>query len=242
MNNLKPLRYFSVAALAMCTMPALATLGPTFFTITATNASGSGSFTLASNDPSITYDNINDFYQWSGSGIAIMSGPNQIALLESAVIGAQGDPQLSMSFDVVAGSTDTTFSISSTTLSFGPFLNPQVAASNGVTLTDRTLPGNGATLAGNNFIGDVVTLDANGGPFLSGISGVTVVPPNNSNSGSVTTGGLVGVAGSVFSMAMHYDFVLSAGDAMSPTGIYVFTPEPATLSLLALGGLLIRRR
>lgn len=242
MNNLRTLRQFSVASFALCALPALASLGPTFFTITATNGAGTGSFTLASNDPGITYDGVNDFWQWSGSNIALMDGPNQVALLENAVVGALGDPQLSMSFDVVAGSTDTTFSISSTTLSFGPFLNPQVAASNGVTLTDRTIPGNGANLAGAGLGGNIIRLDANGLPFLIGITGVTVVPPNNSDGASVSTGGLQNVIGNVFSMSMNYDFVLSAGDAMSSTGIYVFTPEPATLALLALGGLMLRRR
>ena len=44
------------------------------------------------------------------------------------------------------------------------------------------------------------------------------------------------------SISIEYNFRLSGGDAVSFTGTFVVVPEPATLSLLVLGGLAMLRR
>ncbi len=43
-------------------------------------------------------------------------------------------------------------------------------------------------------------------------------------------------------ISIQHRFLLSAGDSMALTSFFVVTPEPATLALLALGGLTVMRR
>jgi hypothetical protein len=43
-------------------------------------------------------------------------------------------------------------------------------------------------------------------------------------------------------MSMQISFLLSASDSASGTSVYAIIPEPATIGLLMLGALALRRR
>jgi hypothetical protein len=147
-----------------------------------------------------------------------------------------------MGFAITAGQADTTVTILSTVLSFDPLVNPNGAASAGLTLTE----------AGGNPPASLVGLT---GDLGSAYAAYYNVPPGTvfaefvpslytatTTSGSGNTGGWVLIPDTVSSMQVEYSFVLSAMDLASSTSNYLIVPEPAGLALLAVGAIALLRR
>jgi hypothetical protein len=153
-----------------------------------------------------------------------------------------GDPSVNLKFAVSAAATDTTFDILSPVVSFSPLSNPQAYASAGLTLTSDA---NGATATGL-FSGDTYQARYNGSSVFANLvpgfsipGDQTVVHTDRNPATGFTT-----IPGSVSSIESEFNFTLSALEQASGTSRFEVdaVPEPATLSLLVLGGLAMLRR
>ena len=175
------------------------------------------------------------------SPVEIMDGSVWLARIKDLGIQSDLEPYVNLRFAVEAGASDTTFDISSAIVGFGPLSNPQAYASGGVTLTSDS---DGATITGlfggmnyeARYNSSIVFADLVGGFSISGDQTVT---RSDRKPGS----GYDTITGTLSSIESQFKFILSAMDQASGTSRFEVVPEPATMSLLALGGLaLIRRR
>lgn len=156
-----------------------------------------------------------------------------------------GDPQISLGFLVQAGDVKTDFEISSALLSF-PTINPaEGRASSQVTLTD--LDGDGAAFSGGHsgkgYIAQYNGYVPNGSTFTK-LIGNFVAPPGGSNGISENDpldGSFRAISGDVNNMSTQFRFSLSAFDTASGTSNFEIVPEPASIALLGLVGLALRR-
>ncbi len=202
----------------------------TFFAIEVDSALGSESWSIASAD--VDYDPLTDTWSWEDANISL----GDVATLNQANLIIMGDPQIAMGFALTAGAADTTVTITSAVLSFDPLVNPDGAASAGVTLTESggDPMANLVGLAGNN--GSTYAAYYNVAPgtvFAEFVPGLTT---GTTISDSDNTGGWVPIGATVSNMMAQYSFTLSAEDQASATSNYLIVPEPAGLLLLALGG------
>ena len=232
-----PLSALAIGVLFCITATAWAgEVSSTFFAIEVESDLGSESWSIASDD--VAYDPLTQTWHWEGTGIVL----GEVATLEQAFLTVVGDPQIALGFAIAAGEADTTVTITSTILSFDPLVNPDGAASAGVTLTEagNNPPANLVGLAGD--LGSVYAAYYNVAPgtvFAEFVSGLTTT---TTTSESGNTGGWVLIPDTVSNMQVQYSFTLSAGDLASSTGNYLIVPEPAGLAMLALGAVVLLRR
>jgi hypothetical protein len=171
----------------------------------------------------------------------VWSVPDAVALRsnEGVLIGTlegldfvwQSDPVVSLSFTATAGPSDTTFILSTATLSFPTIPNPTASASASMTLTDTR--SNGAQL-------DPVA--PNSGLFLALYDGGTLfaelIGPMSVSGGTLTASSGAGpqtILGSVSSIQAQFAFRLSAQDSAAGQGQFTVVPEPSTALLLLVG-------
>jgi hypothetical protein len=154
-----------------------------------------------------------------------------------------------LSFNVLAGSVDTTFTITSALVSFAAINPAEGRASASLTVTD--LNGNGVTLTPGADQGGAYTSRYNGlapgGTLFHDFFSTPLTTPIPGDSTTVAGdfpggGAFVPIAGSVVSISSRFSFTLSANDLASGTSVFRVVPAPASLSLLGLGGLLGARR
>jgi hypothetical protein len=165
--------------------------------------------------------------------------------IEKLIVTAKGDPWVSIEFGVRAGSADTTFNISSNIENINPaFTNPAAAATASITLTDRSQSTAGATITGLFDGGKIYQARYNGtSPFANLVDTFSFTRSglNLSDVRAQSTGDS-SIAGAVASIESQVNFTLSAMDSASGTTDFVVTPEPISLSLLAIGGAVLLRR
>ncbi len=177
---------------------------------------------------------------WDNSGTTVLGTLDMVSVLYKA------DPFVSLSVAVTAGAADTTFTITSGTVGFPSITNPPAYAVVSLTLTDNS--GDGATLTGLYPGGDAYEASytgSNGLTTWTTLEGTFTAPTDSSNT---ITDRLPLVSGTdviddtVSSIQSQYYFELTPYDSASGTSHFEVTPEPATLSLLALGALALLRR
>lgn len=218
---------------------AFADLSPIVFSVHASNANGSGSW-------EVPYDIFNDGpdgYFWSGGPQIITDGEgDEIAIVELASFSAFADPAVGMTFTVQALAANTTFAISSGTLSFPTIGGATGIASGGLTVTDSdsssfaSLVGNTGAVGSSAFVATY-----NGGTIHSeNINPLTVNNLAGSSSGNFNSGLLP--IGSVSSIKVDFGFTLSANDSASGTSVFFVIPEPSCIALIGLGAVAMLRR
>jgi len=234
----------SFAAVAAFSGPAFADLSSVVFSVTAANQQGSGTYQATIDQGSWS----GETYTWTGGGVDITDSSGEvIATLVSARMMYQADPQVGIIFDVLAGGTDTQFTISSGLLSFPGFGGATGVASAGLTVTDAGQD-DGAVATGNGGSGNSAYqanyngLAPAGTIFAQFIPSVVVANPGGTNTGLGSTGGFLPIPGTVSSMSAQYSFLLSANDSASGTSNFVIIPEPASLGLVLAGALAFLRR
>jgi hypothetical protein len=239
----------AVIALAAFTSPAAADLSNIVFSLEAAAGSAHGAWTVNEDQGQWTEDM--NGYQWTLGDPIQIRDPQSGAVL--ATLGGAGvsylfDPQVNLSFSVIAGAVDTNFTFRSAMLSFPTIQYPMGRASAVFTVTDADDEG-GALLTG---LGGMAYLGAYNG-FVPGGTQFTqliqqvMAPPGESAfaSEAFPGGGSFATLGApVSDMSSQISFTLSANDLASGTSNFeiIPVPEPCGLLLLAACAGVIRRR
>ncbi|MCW5777276.1 MAG: hypothetical protein KIS87_12635 [Phycisphaeraceae bacterium] len=236
-----------VGAVALA-VPALADISNPPIIFTATNASGTGIYKVSLEDGEWTSEGT---WQWFLPGVVnfvdVDTGAH-IAKLTQGSSFIDQDPVLSGGFSVVAGGSDTIFTISFGSLGFPTINSPIGRASGGMTVTDGD--GNGATVTGMQPGGTMYHTSYNFGTAFASLITGPLVEPDAWGSESISdeypagAGNFVALGGPAFEMFAEWRFKVTANDSASGTGVFVVIPAPAGLASLGLGiGLLgVRRR
>ncbi len=192
-------------------------------------------------------------YEWDlpVDSVNILSPNGQVVLgtVHDLHLSFNADPAVTLNFNVTAGASSTEFVISTATLAFAPILNPEAYThavvevydtnnSSSVRFTGLRPDGSGYEAKYNNTIvwaGLMASLFASGGPGVSTGSeeGRPNPPPNMTREV---------INDSVSNILSTWHFRLTSGDTAIGWSTFDITPEPVTLSLLALGGIFVMRR
>jgi hypothetical protein len=213
------------------------TISDPVITIHASSSLGDGTYTV----PFIpgNYNPDTGVYTWSQDGeVDILDGDMVIATISQLSTFLMVDPVINVGFVMTAGAANTTMSISSATLSFAAIPNATAQASAQIGATDTD--GNGASITGGFAGGLGYQARTNLGTFATVVPSFNVGMFGSDNRNGNAGPGLAG--GAVSSMDSEFSFTVSANDAASGTSVFVVTPEPASLALVALGSLLAVRR
>jgi hypothetical protein len=169
-----------------------------------------------------------------------------LGTIQALTIQSDADPAVNLYFSVLASSTGV-FSISTGPVSITPIVNPQAYASAALTLTSDS---NGASAVGT-FLGGTKSYEAdyNGSNVFTDLVSNFSIGPNTSATNSdrypLISPNTVTIPGTVSDMTTQFSFNLGTGEQASGTSRFELTapvPEPATMSLLVLGGMAVLAR
>lgn len=183
--------------------------------------------------------------------------------LQSLTVTLDGDPKVRVQFSVLAGATDTSFTItplSSTPpgpspVVFAPLVNPLATATAALTVTD--FDGNGAWVSPGYQDGTFYKATYNTNQTFASLIDRAINDPAPGNIVAAPDGSKTGdgfkawttIPGSITSMTAEFKFTLSANDLASGTGSFTIVPVPEPGSMLAMftgivgmAGVLVRRR
>ena len=180
-----------------------------------------------------------DSYSWAlPSAVEIYSTENPgiaIATLQGLNLYLDGDPGVSLGFNVAVGPSPTLITFSSAVVAFGAITNPLGFATAALTVTDVDSDGASATgaLPGTTAYQAIY----NGSTVFANLISPVIAAVDSSalGSGRAPVAGTVVIPGSVTSIQSQFSFTLSANDLASGTSRFNITPEPATFVLLVIG-------
>lgn len=185
--------------------------------------------------------------------LTLSDGAYEVGTINELKVTFNADPQVDLYFVATNGNmtNPVTFNFVSATILFAPIANPEASAAAFMTLTNGAgsaagasltglLPGNKAYEARYSTDGILNTKTLFAGlvdPF-SFPSGLTT----NASDSLPTDDSMLSLGATCYMMESEFKFSLSGGDQASGTSAFIIVPEPGALGLLALGGLLLRRR
>lgn len=178
-------------------------------------------------------------YSWKLSdtpfsdGVEIRAENNQDLLLGtigSLELTVNEDPMVTLGFSVTAGSLWTAFSFSSPVVSFSPITNPTANAGGSISL------GSGNSIYGS-YSGKIFKTLYNTGAGGTTFKNIVASPPGWEVIAPQT------INNTVSDIQIKSAFLLSPGGiASGGSSFEVVIPEPATICLLGLGGLLLGKK
>lgn len=240
-------RGVAIAALALAALAGTASAGisGSLVHIEATSSLGTASLDFVTNtdfSEGVLTDGISDSVDLTtedGTVIATITNLNVLLI---------ADPVVNMNFSVFAGAADTSFTLTSTLLSFGGISGASGRASGSVSVTDSN--GNGALMTGDYDGAKAFRAFYNGAVAGAGNvfatlidSPVTIPDGFGSDKSSEESGaGFDAIPGTVSSMSTEFKFTVSARDQVGGTSTFVVVPSPASIALGGLGGLAMIRR
>lgn len=232
-----------------------ADISDTIFTIEAVNGSGSGEFFATFDEGN--YDPATNTFTWSlPAPVDLLDGGSGalIATLQDASLtihdGVQA-PDVDLGFEVVAGSRNTDFFIDSALISFGRIPADLAAGRFAVsgTVWDQSAPSDGVWMIGLGPQMGIYQSYYNGPAPDGSVFRELLAVVGSDGGGSTTSGsevypgaGHAPIGVDVQDMSIYAAFLLTADDRAQGTATFELVPEPAGLTLLALGAMLATRR
>jgi hypothetical protein len=161
-----------------------------------------------------------------------------LGTIRSLDVELNGDPGVSLGFNVTAGAAPTHITVTSALVTFAPLVNPPSFASAAMTVTDTD--SDGANVTGL-FPGSMAyqALFNGSSVFANLVAPISAgVDTSASFSDRWPIAGMIAIPGAVSSIQTQFDFLLSANDTASGTSFFnvLVVPEPSSLALAALAG------
>jgi hypothetical protein len=169
-----------------------------------------------------------------GSPYELTNGTEVLGTINELEVGVQPDPLVKLKFAVSAGTTDTPFTITSAVVPVPGYTAAAGSASAAVTITDD---GDSSVSLTGQFTGSKAYQAVYNGSSVFR----NLVDPVSGTSGSYVGqegSGWQSIAGPVTSISSQFSFVLSHDDDASGTSVFQVVPEPGSLVLAAIGGVL----
>jgi uncharacterized protein (TIGR03382 family) len=178
------------------------------------------------------------------------TNPSHSPFVNGIQIGIREDPMVVANFNVAAGIVNTTFTVTSSLVSFPSITNGSAIASAALSVTDSATFGDvgQVSITGLQSGGNAFTSRFNGGALTfanliqSGAQSIAAGGTHTFNGSSLSFPAYDLVPGSVVDIQSEFSFTLSRFDRAAGTSTFEIIPAPGALTLLGLGGLLAARR
>ncbi|MEO0511516.1 MAG: hypothetical protein AAF108_01280 [Planctomycetota bacterium] len=153
-----------------------------------------------------------------------------------------GSASLVTTFDIFAGFQNSTIVVDSPVVSFDTLTNAAGRAEASVTLTPAGTPATISPIDGGIYSADVNGSADSGTNFTTLLPEGTTAQFTGIDLADLSSSEFTPIADSVSSISSQFRFGVTAGALATGTGTFEIIPSPATISLLAVSGLVAARR